>query len=68
MCLNSITITYYKEVFLRSIIVYIPKANHLFAQQLAEKKYLSKKLEELIHEKRAIDFYLRHHSDNTSEQ
>jgi len=47
---------------------YIPKANHRFAQQLAEKKYLSKKLEELIHEKRAIDFYLRHHSDNTSEQ
>lgn len=47
---------------------YIPKSNHHFAQQLAEKKYLSKKLEELIHEKRAIDFYLRHHSDNTSEQ
>ena len=47
---------------------YIPKSNRLFAQQLAEKKYLSKKLDELIHEKRAIDFYLRHHSDNTSEQ
>ncbi len=47
---------------------YIPKADYLFAQQLAEKKYLSKKLNELIHEKRAIDFYLRHHSDNTSEQ
>lgn len=47
---------------------YIPKANQSFAQQLAEKKYLSKKLDELIHEKRAIEFYLRHHSDKTSEQ
>ena len=47
---------------------YIPKSNQHLAQQLAEKKYLSLKLEELIHEKRAIEFYLRHHSDETAEQ
>lgn len=47
---------------------YIPKTDQPFAQQLAEKKYLSKKLDELIHEKRAIEFYLRHHSDHTAEQ
>lgn len=47
---------------------YIPKDNRHFAQQLAEKKYLSLKLKELIHENRAIEFYLRHHSDTTSEQ
>lgn len=47
---------------------YIPKSDQQLAQQLAEKKYLSLKLEELIHEKRAIEFYLRHHSDETAEQ
>lgn len=47
---------------------YIPKENYALAQQLAAKKYLSKKLEELIHEKRALDFYLHHHSEKTTEQ
>lgn len=47
---------------------YIPKSNRHLAQQLAEKKYLSLKLKELVHEKRAIEFYLRHHSNTTSEE
>lgn len=47
---------------------YIPKRNRQFAITLAEKKYLSLKLKELIHEKHAIDFYLRHHSEKTAEQ
>lgn len=51
-----------------SIPAYIPKANKTFAQQLAAKKYLSLKLEDLLHEKRAIDFYLRHHTDSKAEQ
>ena len=45
---------------------YIPKSNRQLAVALAEKKYLSLKLKELIHEKRAIEFYLRHHSDETA--
>lgn len=40
---------------------YIPKKNRTYAEQLAIKKYLSSLLEELIHEKKAIEFYLRHH-------
>ena len=41
---------------------YIPKKEHKLAEQLAVKKYLSLLLEDLIHEKKAIDFYLRHHN------
>ena len=41
--------------------IYIPKKNRKVAEQLAKKKYLSFLLEDLLHEKRAIDFYLRHH-------
>lgn len=41
--------------------IYIPKKNRQFAEQLAAKRYLSILLEDLLHEKRAIDFYLRHH-------
>lgn len=43
---------------------YIPKKKRAYAEQLAIKKYLSATLDDLLHEKRAIDFYLRHH--NTS--
>lgn len=50
------------------IQTYIPKSNYHFAKQLAEKKYLSLKLKELIQEKRAIEFYLRHHSESTSDE
>ena len=41
--------------------IYIPKKNRALAEQLAEKQYLSNLLEDLLHEKRAIDFYLSHH-------
>ena len=41
---------------------YIPKKNREFAEQLAVKKYLSSQLNELTHEKTAIEFYLRHHN------
>lgn len=41
---------------------YIPKKNRNLAEQLAIKKYLSLSLEDLENEKRAIEFYLRHHS------
>lgn len=40
---------------------YIPKTNHSLAEQLAYKKYLSHLLTESVHEKKAIDLYLRHH-------
>ncbi len=40
---------------------YIPKKNKHLAELLAEKKYLSCLLEDFIGEKRAIEFYLRHH-------
>lgn len=42
---------------------YIPKKNRAFAEKLAAKKYLMRKLEYLEHEKRALGFYLRHHSE-----
>lgn len=40
---------------------YIPKKDRFFAEQLAIKKYLSLFLEDLVNEKRAIQFYLNHH-------
>ena len=40
---------------------YIKKENRALAEQLAYKKHLTFQLEELIHEKRAIGFYLKHH-------
>lgn len=46
---------------------YIPKKEREYAEQLAIKKYLSSKLADYVHEKRAIDFYLRHH-DSTPNQ
>ena len=42
-------------------ISYIRKKDHSLAEQLAIKKYLSYTLEDLISEKRAIQFYLAHH-------
>ena len=49
---------------------YIPKKNRTLAEQLALKKYLSLCLEELLQERRALDFYLRHHaaSENSADQ
>lgn len=40
---------------------YISKKQRNFAEQLALKKYLSLQLDTLSHEKKAIEFYLRHH-------
>lgn len=44
---------------------YLPKSKRSLAEKLAVKKYLSLRLEDLIHEKKAIEFYLRHHSQNS---
>lgn len=41
--------------------VYIPKKERVLAEQLAAKKYLSLLLEDLEHEKMALEFYLKHH-------
>ena len=48
--------------------VYIPKKQRKFAEQLAIKKYLTLQLEDSIREKKAIDFYLRHHAPSKAEQ
>ena len=45
---------------------YLPKKKRKLAEKLAAKKYLSLLLEDFIHEKRAIDFYLRHHNSKGS--
>ena len=45
---------------------YIPKSNRALAEQLAIKKYLSCKLEELTQESTALEFYLRHHKTTFS--
>lgn len=41
---------------------YLPKRKRKLAEKLAAKKYLSLLLEDYEHEKRAIEFYLRHHA------
>ena len=38
---------------------YIPKKNRLFAEQLAQKKYLIDRLDDLLQEKSALDAYLQ---------
>lgn len=43
---------------------YISKKNRSLAEQLAAKKYKTSVLENYIQEKTALDFYLRHHSQN----
>ena len=40
--------------------IYIPKENRFLAEQLAEKKYYQLLLNDLFHEKEAIDLYLKH--------
>ncbi len=44
--------------------VYIPKKEKKFAESLACKKYLELQLENAVHEKNAINYYLRHHNSN----
>lgn len=41
---------------------YISKHRRLFAEQLAARKYLALKAEEILHEKHSIEYYLRHHA------
>ena len=43
---------------------YIPKKKQKLVEKLAIKKYLSYLLEDLVNEKRAIEFYLKHHKEN----
>lgn len=50
---------------LKGTNTYLPKKNRLLAEQLAFKKYLSLLLDDLLQEKRAIQFYLNHHSENS---
>lgn len=45
---------------------YLPKKKRKLAKKLAAKKYLSCLLEDLTHEKKAIEFYLRHHNSKGS--
>lgn len=47
---------------------YIKKSNHSLAEKLAIRKYLSLQLEDALHEKNAIDFYLRYHVLAKAEQ
>lgn len=44
---------------------YLPKSQRPLAEQLALKKFLSLELEDAIHEKTALEFYLRHHDNNS---
>lgn len=45
---------------------YLPKSQRTLAEQLATKKYVIKLIEDLSQEKRAIEFYLRHHKEGES--
>ncbi|MCI5870093.1 MAG: ATPase [Dorea sp.] len=49
-----------------SSCTYLPKSKRSLAEKLAAKKYLSLSLEDCIHEKKAIDYYLRHHNPEGS--
>ncbi len=44
---------------------YLPKKQRHLAEKLALKKFLSLELEDAIHEKTALDFYLRHHNKSS---
>lgn len=44
---------------------YLPKEQRPLAEKLALKKYLLLQLKNLLHEQRAIDFYLKHHKHDT---
>lgn len=47
--------------------IYIPKKDRKFAECLAAKKYLLHLREDLLHEKNAIEFYIRHHKKGKAE-
>jgi len=46
-------------------LTYLPKKQRHLAEKLALKKFLSLELEDAIHEKSALEFYLRHHNNNS---
>ncbi|MBQ3164316.1 MAG: ATPase [Lachnospiraceae bacterium] len=46
---------------------YISKSERRLAEQLAAKKYLSHLLKDYLHQKNAIDFYLRHYNSNCNQ-
>lgn len=48
--------------------MYIPKSERNLAEQLAIKKYLTQVEQDCIQEKRAIDYYLRHHVPSKAEE
>ena len=48
--------------------VYLPKTERSLAEQLAHKKYLTLRLKNLLQEKKAIGFYLRHHDDKANQK
>lgn len=49
-------------------LTYIPKKERKFAEALAAKKYLEHLHEDLLHEKNAIEFYIRHHKEGNAER
>lgn len=63
---NNRYFKWYQVINAKSL--YIKKSNHSLAEQLAFKKYLSLQLDDCLHEKNAIDFYLRHHVPPKAEQ
>ena len=48
--------------------IYIPKHDQKFAESLAAKKYLMLLHEDLLHEQKAIEYYLRHHKQKESDK
>lgn len=46
---------------------YLPKKDRELAEKMALKKYLSLQMDDLIHERQAIEFYLRHHKKEDSQ-
>lgn len=46
---------------------YIPRKDRAYAEQLAVRKYLTYQMQDLQSEKKAVDFYLRHHQNKESQ-
>ncbi len=47
---------------------YIPKKERKLAEALAARKYLEHLHEDLLHEKMAIEFYIRHHKESNADK
>lgn len=48
--------------------IYISKKDREFAEKLAARKYLEHLYEDLLHEKNAIEFYIRHHKEGNADK